>query len=334
MKTFTLNFFENQNRIQVASLLADYFQVDFDRVVGELFAYIRQDYDVLQFIKLFNLDLSKSYYDCLKITCRHATTIHDDFKLLKDRGLQNLQIMLEQSTPLSTFLLRNNIIISVADKTIEFNGITYPILHRSECCESCVFENPKCENLFRRGELDYKDCEYREALSFLENKLYYDKCEIEVFIDATIDDIYSYTSVRYAPEILMTIQKVINYYTKKPISLENRWRKLPNSIYCILEFEIDLFDLEYKCSKVMYESFNEIDGVLTYHGYTEYDYANDRVDKAFYKNLYVLRKLIDKFIWEYSSDQYGQIVSSTKINWNDIRIIRQHGINELVTEDN
>ena len=39
--------------------------------------------------------------------------------------------------------------------------------------------------------------DYRRALYPLHSKLYHDKCEIEVFLDAEISDIYEYDSVRF-----------------------------------------------------------------------------------------------------------------------------------------
>lgn len=194
--SFTLNFFNNRDCEGSAKIISEYFGINYDNVFNELCPYYQCDYELFNFIEKFNIDMKHKYYDKTYITCRHAMTVYDGLEYLKKNGLLNLKQMLERKTPLSLFLQKNNINIDIENKVIFYKDASYQILHRDEKCTKCIFEEYQCESFFINNLPDYKSCDYRDKLSFLEGKLYYDKCETEVFIDGTLKDIYGYDSVR------------------------------------------------------------------------------------------------------------------------------------------
>lgn len=272
------------------------------------------------------------YYDKTNITCRHATTMFDGLDNLKKNGLLNLKQMLEKRTPLSLFLQKNNINIDIKKKLISYKDVSYSILHRNEKCSKCIFKEYQCKSFFNNNLPNYKNCDYRNKLSFLENKLYYDKCETEVFIDGTLKNIYRYDSVRYSPEILNTIENVTYFYDKKMGDLQNKWRNIPNNKYYILEFNSDISNFEYISTKSMYEGYWEISDVLERFGYDEIDFIDGNVSPVLYQNLFILKSLISNFTWG-NSEKYAQLFPTAIIEGNSIRVIREHNVNDRAKEE-
>ena len=83
ISTFNLNFFNNIDCEGSAKLLSDYFEIDYYNVFDELCLYYQSDYNILNFIEKFNIDINQQYYGKTYITCRHAMTAFDDLKYLK-----------------------------------------------------------------------------------------------------------------------------------------------------------------------------------------------------------------------------------------------------------
>ena len=321
-----INFFNVRDSHSAGKLIADYFKLNSQEVIEELKPYKGEDYDLLQFIKKFKIDLERQYHKVTFITCRHATTTYDELKLLKDKGLLNLNKMLDEETPLSKFLFEHGITINVGGKTLMFNGIRYPLYKYDEVCGQCIFEAYECESIFT-NKPNYKDCDYRRALYLLHSKLYHDKCEIEVFLDAEISDIYEYDSVRYSPEILNTIEQILAFYDAKKYNLQDMWRDIPNNKYYILEFDIPIEAFDYATTKSTYERYWDIEEIADHFGYTEWDFEDNTISTQFYLNLFLIKNLVNKFIWG-KAKKYGQILPETIITCDSIRVIREHHIND------
>lgn len=320
-----INFFNVKDSNSAARLLANYFELDSQKVIEELKLYKEEDYDLLVFIKKFHIDLERKYHKETLITCRHATTTFDDLKLLKEKGLLNLKVMLEENTPLSSFLLNYGISVSVGDKTLTFKGDNYPIYKYDENCDQCIFEAYQCESIFT-NKPNYKDCEYRSDLSLLHSKLYHDNCEIEVFLDAKISEIYEYDSIRYSPEILNNIEQIISYYDSDNYNLQDMWQNLPNNKYFILEFDIPIEAFNFSTTKSTYEDYWDIEEIVQYFNYNECDFEENKISTQFFLNLFLLKNFINKFIFG-RAKKYGQILSKTIISGESIRIVREHDIN-------
>lgn len=276
--------------------------------------------------------MKHKYYDKTYITCRHAMTVFDGLDYLKKNGLLNLKQMLERETPLYLFLLKNNINIDIEKKVIYYKDASYLILHRYEKCTECIFKEYQCESFFNNNLPDYKSCDYRDKLSFLEGKLYYDKCETEVFIDGTLKDIYGYDSVRYSPEILNTIENITYFYDKKMGDLQSKWRNIPNNRYYILEFDSEINNFELISTNGMYERYWEVGDVLECFGYDEDDFIKGNVSPVLYQNLFILKRLIKNFTWG-NDEKYGQLFPTTIIEKNSIRVIREHNVDERAKEE-
>lgn len=321
-QSFVINFFKRSDIDYNVKQLSNYFGIDSFEVFKELMRYYKKKYDGIEFIKKFKIDLNKEYYKSIYMTCRHAMTTNDNLEYMKKNGLLNLKQMLDNKTPLGKFLLENKIEIDVDSKRIYFNNIGYDILDSNKKCNSCIFHSYKCIPLLSKKP-DLIHCDYRERLFLLHNKLYYDKCETEVFVDGSLEDIYKYSTVRKAPEILHTIDDVIQYYDSKIGGLTDRWSNRANSRYFILEFDVNIKSFERICTKNNYEDYYEIKDILNKFGYDQDDYNNDTISITFYKNLYILKKLISKVICG-NSKEYAQILPETTINFKSIQIIRQH----------
>jgi hypothetical protein len=313
-------------------VLSEYFGIHYDEVFNELCPYYESDYELYNFIKKFNIDMKKRYYNKIYITCRHAITVFDELEYLKKNGLLNLKQMLQRESPLSLFLLKNHINIDIEKKILNYNNSSYRILHRDEKCNKCIFEEFQCKSFFNNKLPDYKSCDYRDKLSFLEGKLYYDKCETEVFIDGTLKDIYGYYSVRYSPEILSTIENITYFYDNKMGNLQNKWTNIPNNKYCILEFDSEISNFELISTNGMYERYWEIGDVLESFGYNEVDFIDGNVSPILYQNLFILKRLINNFTWG-NGEKYGQLFPTTIIEGNSIRVIRKHNINDRAKEE-
>jgi hypothetical protein len=330
-QSFVLNFFKSSDKDYNVKLLSNYFGIDSFEVFKELMKYYKEKYDEIEFINKFRIDLNKEFYKSIYITCRHAMTTNDNLEYMKKNGLLNLKQMLDNNSPLGKFLLENKIEFDVDSKKIYFNNIGYDILDYNEKCNSCIFHSYKCISLLSKKP-DLIHCDYRKKLFLLHNKLYYDKCETEVFIDGSLEDIYKYRTIRKAPEILLTIDEVIKQYDNKIGCLTDKWSNRTNSKYFILEFDVDIKLVERICTKEYYEDYYEIKDFLNKFGYDQDDYENDTISITFYKNLYVLKKLISKVIWG-NFKEYAQMLPDTIINFKNIQIIRQHMIDYEAPEE-
>lgn len=321
-----INFSNVRDSRSAGELIAKYFKLNSQEVVEELTPYKREDYDLLQFIEKFKIDLEHRYHKDTLLTCRHVTTTCDDLKLLKEKGLLNLKQMLGEETPLSKFLLEQGVTIKVEEKALIFNGTVYPILKSNEECGPCIFEAYDCQSIFTTKPT-YKGCDYRNALSLLHSKLYHDKCEIEVFLDAEVSDIYEYDSIRYSPEILNTIEQILGFYDGKTYNLQDKWRDLPNNHYYILEFDVPMEVFDSATTQSTYEWYWDIEEIIEQCGYSEFDFENDKISPQFFLNLFLLTNLVDKFIWG-DAKKFGQLLPETTITGDSVRVIRQHPITE------
>lgn len=329
---FRINLFEEKDFQEIAQLISDYFQLDYDRVLEELGVYSGVDYDVFDFIEKFEIDLEKLYRDDSLITCRHALATDDNaFAFLKEKGLLNLKVMLEDETPLSTFLLEHGIKVNVEEKILELDGKKYPILDNNTGCKSCIYEEYQCKD-FISNEPILRGCEYRSAMGLLHTKLYYDQCQTECFIDGFFKDIYNYNSIRNSPEILSTINDVTTFLGQKEDILKEEWGNKKNTNFYILEFEVPMKCLENVSIKRMYDSYYEVSDIIEKYGYDYEDFSENRFSKEINSNLFVIKTLMDlSYVWRY--EKYAQLKTSTVIKGESIRVIRKHDVKTSSIEE-
>ena len=63
-----INFFNVRDSDSAGKLIADYFKLNSQEVIEELKPYKGENYDLLEFIKKFNIDLERQYH---KVTLHH-----------------------------------------------------------------------------------------------------------------------------------------------------------------------------------------------------------------------------------------------------------------------
>lgn len=317
-KSFIIDFFSCYSKEDYGKLLADYFNLDIQEL-SKLTASQNEDVSVLDIIEKFNIDINKRYYDQIYIICRHGMTSFDGLESVNNRGLLNLKEVLTEQTPLRQFLLEYEIEINVNNRIINVKGENYPILHSKVLCNNCIFAEYKCFDIFDKNRPKLRNCEYRERLSFLEGKLYYDKCETEVFLDGTNKDIREYSVIREYPEILYTLDRLMVYYNNV-CRLCSQWSQKENNKFYILQFPTKLENLERMGGKDSFDGYYDIMNELDYFNYSYDDYEDDLVNRYFYENLYILKYLSYR-VNSGSSTKYGQLYPETVIPAKDIIVI-------------
>jgi hypothetical protein len=318
--SFIIDFFSCDSKEDYGKLLADYFKLDIQEL-NELIISHNEDVSVIDIIEKFNIDLNKRYYDQIYIICRHGMTSFDGLESVRSRGLLNLKEVLTEHTPLRQFLLENEVEINIDNRIINVKGKNYPILHREVLCNNCIFTEFKCLDFFDKNRPELKNCKYRKRLSLLEGKLYYDKCETEVFLDGTNKEIREYSTIREYPEILYTLDRLMIYYNNG-CGLCSQWSQKENNKFYILQFPTRLENLERMGSKGSFDGYYDIMNELDYFDYSYDDYEDDLVNKYFYENLYLLKYLLYRAC-DGPATKYGQLYPETVVPAKDIKIIEE-----------
>jgi hypothetical protein len=308
---YYFDFFDDAT---ILKQLSRYFKLDCDEIIDYL--CVKEEYDLLEFIKRFKINLYDFDSSKLEIKCKHITTANDKLQSFKEKGLLNLRDMLTLNTPLSAFLHKENIKINIEEKTFIYKDKKCPIISHNEECEKCFYDNCKYIKtiLGDTATLYYKDecCDYRQAITCLSNKLYHDKCEIEVFIYGDIDEIKEYSTIIRNPEILLTIDEIINNIFGEELDLQNKWRERNNSKAYILEFYFSIKNFEYINTKEYFDGFYD---VKEYFGI---DIDNEENDINFYSNLFILVNSLNCYYG--SAKRYGQLFSEVNIPFSMLKV--------------
>lgn len=325
---FVINFFEMKNSMYAAKVLANYFELDLKSVINR----IDKDFNLLDVIEDFKIDLNRIYHKETVLTCRHATTTDDNLESVREKGLLNLKQMLEERTSLSDFLLSHGITVNVSDRQFIYKGQTHPIYSLRKHNLEEEYNRCNSYHLYENNPV-FKKESYHDAVYLLYLKLYNDDCETEVFLNGGFEKIYDYNSVRYSPEILNTIENIIKYFDNVPnYYLQHAWSNKENCKYYILEFDIPIESFAKSTLHSTFDPFWEISDIAELFNYTNWQYEDGLIDKRFFINLFILKNLITKMT-EYSSHGFGQITSSTIIDGQKIRVVVEHDVNEETLYD-
>lgn len=317
MNSIKLDFLFNEKdtKQNVINTLSDYFCINNKKALKECLDSMDQNRlgedDVLTLINEFRLNLRKSLYDEIQIKCKHGTTTIDEFRFLKKFGFISLNKLLEIKSPIRKFLIKNKIEIDIKNKILSYKRKKYRILNSEEICNKCIYDEIDCHN-----EFSNLNCEYREDLYRLYLKLYKDKGATEVFISTANEDIYDYSCIRYYPEILHTFDNLLVYFDRKRV-LTKKWVKKTKRTFYILEFYTDANNFEYIPTKLLYEGYWSIASILEYFDYDECDFDEDRIDKVFFINLFVLHQLIYNY-YGMRVREYGCLLPEIVIPWENI----------------
>lgn len=111
------------------------------------------------------------------------------------------------------------IVFNIETRKVVYKGKDIWLIESDEECKEC-FYGTECQHkksIFSDNEtLGYRNyaCPYRDAIKVLRSKIYHDKGEIEVHLLGSFKDVHDYSEVKYYPEILNTIEKMINKFFK------------------------------------------------------------------------------------------------------------------------
>ena len=307
-----IDFF-NDTPDELLEKFAQYFLID----INELkYFFLTTNYDEITptlLVKTFNLDLKCFNSRCISIMCRHMTTGNElTLNSFKELGILNLKAMLQQSTPLSIFLQERGIIVNVEDSTIKIKDCEYPILQNKEICNNCYMgRDDICSGYCR--------CELFDKISVLAVKLYVYDATVEFFINASISQMKSYSTIDRYPEILETLENIRSkartvYGTKFHLGWD--WADLNKECF-LLEFPTVLSDMETFNPMFFEEGYNERRECLEFSGYSYSDYNNLNISQNFFDNYYFIKKFIS--IYFYNSEEYGSLLSDISVSPDGIR---------------
>jgi hypothetical protein len=231
MDKVVFDFFNKKNTYNA---LCEHFKI---KKTKDLWSYLTtkdwssDDCPYIDFVKDNNIPFDQFDVENVYIRCKHVTTYHDEGRSLKEFGLINLQRVLEEDTLFRRFLAENGIIIDVGNKLFIFDGQKFPIFERNEECPFCQ-NNHTC------------NFGYHDGIKHLYVKLYDHKAETEVFLGKDINDrIENYSCVKCHPEILNQIDEILNALDRND-KLVEKWEKLQNGIFYILEFARNIREFE------------------------------------------------------------------------------------------
>ena len=313
------NFFDKSTVIES---LCSHFLIDESWFceVSDQYDYAYESY--CDFAKKLGIDLLTSVEDC-QIICRHITTANDNLLSIMSKGMLTLDRMLSENTPLNLFLIKYGIEIypekrsmRIKDKVVEINGFDEP-------CNPCFLNLINTVN--KRS--NFHCCEFNSKMALLNNKLYYDKSEVEAFNAGSDEELLSYQSVLDAPEILLTIGGIIHSVFKKiPDSFfQDRWSKQENMKRYILEFPVPLNAIDTNTNNKSYSMYCEYENWFEYAKFDSDDYFNDKIPLSLYRNIKLLEDGLD-VLFDSTSAKYCQILPEHHIQPSEITVYREYNI--------
>lgn len=226
-----LNFWNNGELIQEFMELYDLTKIQITNILNRVSSDTEQGY-VRIFceetgIKLDKVDVSNDIEFIGKIV---STTV-DDFKHLKNVGLTTLDSLLENNSPIRRHLKKYCIEINPSVHEFLYKGERLYIPSYNEDCRWCAYGDRQC----RYSKQMYKNicCSYLKAISLLSTKLYSNNSEIEMFLIASENEMIGYSTVRYYPEIFVTIEKFVNDWFEDYLNIGYDWTEIKQYSYII-----------------------------------------------------------------------------------------------------
>ena len=263
------------------------------------FDYCHQSPVIL--VQEFGIDLKKKTDDC-EIVCRHITTCNDNLESIKKYGMLRLDEVLSQKTFLHIFLKEHGIESDPVSGSIRIGNNTFEMVGLDEL--------PPSRNSFQKH------------VALLHNKLYHDKSEVEMFISGSDEELLSYDSVTDAPEILMTVDRIMGQCTRKGCrNLQKEWAELPNMKRYILEFTIPLTALETNTDRRTFNGYQDDEEWYEVGGFSFEEYENGGIPIDFYRNKRLVEMVVDYYFGRVSNP-YGQVVPSFRINPEEIKVYK------------
>lgn len=318
VKLLKINFFDKENVIESLSKL---YGIEESTLVALCEIGNLHDDPTAYFLSLWPVKLDEVDISNVELHCKHITTQIDGFASLRKYGFLTLQKALEYETPLKSFLEQRGIVFNFETKEVVYKGKDIWLIESDEECKQC-FYGTECQHkksIFSDNEtLQYRDfaCPYRKGIKILRSKLYHDKGEIEVHLLGSLKDVHDYSEVKYYPEILNTIERMINKLFDEKVTLSRDWKELTGEKYYCLDFDVNIKNFERIATTPSYDA-------TWYHEFFQYCsegcYSLDDVNNNFYGNLYLLSTGIPVISGE-TPERYGQLLVDTKIPMEKINI--------------
>lgn len=306
-----INFFDRENVIESFSKL---YNINEGRLIPLCFEANMQDDPDLYFIKQHPIFLDTVDIKDVELHCKHITTSIDEMKSLNKYGFLTLNKALTFETSINRFLHDRGIVFDMKNRTIFYDGKEIILVEGDEECQEC-FYGEECQYMksyFSDHEtLGYRDfaCPYRKAIKTTRSKLFHDKGEIEVHLSGSFSDVHDYSEVKYNPEILNTIERMINKLFENKVRLVNDWRELTRRRYYCLDFDVNIREFESITTSPYHDKFY-------YNQFLDFCskdyYSLDEVNQNFYGNLYLLSVGIQVICGE-TPVRYGQIKNEVAI---------------------
>lgn len=313
-----INFFDRESVIQSFSKL---YGIEESTLVALCEIANLHDDPTSYFLSLWLVKLDEVDISNVELHCKHITTAFDELKSFQKYGFLTLQKALEYKTPLKSFLEQRGIVFSLETRKVVYKGKDVWFVDGDEECKEC-FYGTECQHkksIFSDNEtLGYRDyaCPYREAIKVLRSKIYHDEGEIEVHLSGSFKDVHDYSEVKHYPEILNTIERMINKLFDEKVTLTSDWKNLVKGKYYCLDFDVNIQTFEY----ITNSPFNDWSWYTPFLEYcSEEYYSLDDVNNNFYGNLYLLSTGIPVICGE-TPVRYGQLKVDTKIPMEKINI--------------
>lgn len=311
VKLLKINFFDRESVIQSFSKL---YGIEESTLVALCEIGNLHNDPTAYFLSLWSVKLDEVDISNVELHCKHITTQIDGFDSLRKYGFLTLQKAMEYETPLKSFLEQRGIVFNIETRKVVYKGKDIWLIESDDECKEC-FYGTECQHkksIFSDNEtLRYRDfaCPYRKGIGVLRSKIYHDKGEIEVHLSGKLEDVHDYSQVKYFPEILETIEKMINKLFDEKVRLSKDWKELTGGKYYCLDFDINIEKFEFITTGPYYDP-------SWYSDFFQYCsrecYSLDDVNNNFYGNLYLLSTGIPVICGE-TPERYGQLLVDTEI---------------------
>lgn len=249
--------------------------------------------------------------DDVEFVGKIVSTTTDNFSYIKKSGLVPIDVLLESESPISNHLNKYQLKIMPSEHKLFYKGKQFHIPAYGEECEWCAYGEDRC----RFEDKRYKDmyCPYLKAILPLALKLYRDRSEIELFLLASTEEMLGYSTVKYYPEIFVTIDDLVKNLFKKKLNIGSEWAEQKQHSY-IVTVDVKYNDMSYRNNYISgTDGGDATDIYLAYEQFCfkTYDYAEE-MPKCFWDNVWLIRTCLNRLC---SSDGiYNEICAGIKHN--------------------
>jgi len=311
-----IDFFDHKKLVEAFRKL---YLDDRDELIRLSLEAAKQDNCVLYFVEQTGIQIDTIDVGDVYIHCKHITTAIDNLESIKQSGLITLNRVIDERAPLTRFLEDHKIFFDIPNRVVRYNSKNFNLPYSEDECRECFYET-NCQHntdiLSNYTSVTYRDlaCTFRRGINNLRSTLYHDLGEIEVFLAGNDKDIHNYSTIKSHPEILYTIERMINKLFEKKVSLCQDWLSHTNGNYYCLDFDVNIKDFEQSTTSSYYH-----DSVpLLNHCQRNYISLED-ANVDFHMNSFILFAGIPLLAFE-ENTIYGQLLPHIEIPYECITL--------------